>query len=68
MQEFIHSLTGTRMFVADDRVEEYRAAGHRPVETRRTSSEDSGQKEQPAPDKTAEKKTAARKAGPAAKK
>lgn len=31
MQEFIHGLTGTRMFVADDRVEEYRAAGHRPI-------------------------------------
>lgn len=31
MKEFINSLTGTRMFVADDREAEYKAAGHRPV-------------------------------------
>lgn len=37
MQEFIHSLTGTRMFVADDRVEEYRAAGHRRVPSTKES-------------------------------
>lgn len=29
MKEFIHSLTGTRMWVADDREQEYLAAGHR---------------------------------------
>lgn len=28
MVEFIHKLTGTVMQVADDRVEEYKAAGH----------------------------------------
>lgn len=33
MKEFINSLTGTRMLVADDREEEYRAAGHRLVVT-----------------------------------
>lgn len=37
MQEFIHGLTGTRMFVADDRVEEYRAAGHRRVPSTKES-------------------------------
>ncbi len=29
MVEFIHSLTGSKMLVADDRVEEYKAAGHK---------------------------------------
>lgn len=29
MKEFINKLTGTRMFVADDREEEYRKAGYR---------------------------------------
>ena len=29
MKEFIHSLTGTRMLVDDDREAEYLAAGHR---------------------------------------
>ena len=29
MVRFINSLTGTEMFVADDRKEEYLAAGHR---------------------------------------
>lgn len=28
MIEFINRMTGTRMWVADDRVEEYKAAGH----------------------------------------
>lgn len=31
MVEFINSFTGTTMWVADERVEEYRAAGHHPV-------------------------------------
>lgn len=31
MKEFINGLTGTRMLVADDREEEYLAAGHKPV-------------------------------------
>lgn len=31
MKEFINSLTGTRMLVADDREAEYKAAGHRLV-------------------------------------
>lgn len=29
MVEFIHSLTGSKMLVAEDRVEEYKAAGHK---------------------------------------
>lgn len=29
MVKFINSITGTQMWVADDRVEEYKAAGHR---------------------------------------
>ncbi len=31
MIEFINRVTGTRMWVADNRVEEYKAAGHVPV-------------------------------------
>lgn len=31
MVEFINKLTGTKMFVAEDRVEEYKAAGHTAV-------------------------------------
>ena len=34
MAEFINSLTGTRMWVAPERAEEYVRAGHRPVEDR----------------------------------
>jgi len=32
MAEFINSLTGTRMWVNPGREEEYRLAGHKPVE------------------------------------
>ncbi len=42
MKEFINSLTGTRMFVADGREEEYKKAGHRPA--------DIPEPEPPAPD------------------
>lgn len=31
MIKFINALTGTDMWVADDRVEEYKAAGHKPA-------------------------------------
>ena len=31
MVEFINKLTGSKMFVAEDRVEEYKAAGHTAV-------------------------------------
>lgn len=31
MVEMIHARTGNRMWVADDRVEEYKAAGHKPA-------------------------------------
>lgn len=31
MIEFINRMTGTRMWVAENRVEEYKAAGHVPV-------------------------------------
>ena len=31
MVEFINKYTGSKMQVADDRVEEYKAAGHKPA-------------------------------------
>ena len=31
MVKFINAVTGTEMWVAEDRVEEYKAAGHKPV-------------------------------------
>lgn len=31
MTKFINKLTGSEMWVADDRVEEYKAAGHKPA-------------------------------------
>ncbi len=31
MVEFINAYTGTQMWVADERAEEYKAAGHQPV-------------------------------------
>lgn len=31
MKKFINAYTGTLMFVADEREEEYKAAGHKPV-------------------------------------
>lgn len=31
MVKFINAHTGTEMWVSEDRVEEYKAAGHRPV-------------------------------------
>lgn len=31
MVKFINKLTGGEMWVADDRVEEYKAAGHKPA-------------------------------------
>ncbi len=31
MIEFINRITGTRMWVAENRVEEYKAAGHTPA-------------------------------------
>lgn len=31
MIKFINKLTGTEMWVADNRVEEYKAAGHKPA-------------------------------------
>lgn len=31
MVEFVNAFTGSQMWVADERVEEYKAAGHKPV-------------------------------------
>lgn len=31
MVEFINAVTGTQMWVAESRVDEYKAAGHKPV-------------------------------------
>ena len=33
MVKFINRLTGSEMWVAEDRVEEYKAAGHKPAAT-----------------------------------
>lgn len=33
MIKFINALTGSTMWVADDRVDEYKAAGHKPAAT-----------------------------------
>ena len=33
MIKFINKVTGTEMWVAEDRVEEYKAAGHKPAVT-----------------------------------
>lgn len=42
MQKFINKLTGTDMWVADDRVEEYKAAGHVPAVAFMNAPEDAG--------------------------
>lgn len=54
MQEFIHSLTGTRMFVADDRVEEYRAAGHRPIIPDKENRDNATRSDETKPEGTAQ--------------
>lgn len=54
MQEFIHSLTGTRMFVADDRVEEYRAAGHRPIIPDKENRDNATRSDETKPEETAQ--------------
>lgn len=38
MVEFIHALTGTKMLVADNRAEEYKAAGHKLAADKKGSS------------------------------
>ena len=50
MKEFIHSLTGTRTTVADDREAEYLAAGHKPVKSKgkQTGSKEPGETEKAA--------------------
>lgn len=73
MKEFINSLTGTRMLVADDRAEEYLAAGHRPAGADQAAkSERQGSAPPPAEEKPAapapQAKKAAPKQKPAAKK
>jgi hypothetical protein len=50
MVKFINRLTGTVMWVAEDRVEEYKAAGHKPAVAPKP----------PAPKPEAKKKTTAK--------
>lgn len=38
MVEFVNKTTGTAMWVADDRVEEYKAAGHKPAAEKPTKA------------------------------
>lgn len=48
--EFINHVTGTTMYVAADRVEEYKAAGHKPV------AEPVKEEKKPAPKKAVRKR------------
>lgn len=72
MKEFINALTGTRMFVADEREEEYRKAGHRPADLPAQEAEptlDHGEASEPEKlDETPAKKTTAPRRKPVAKK
>lgn len=74
MKEFINSLTGTRMLVADGRAEEYLAAGHRPAgadqaaKSGRQESAPPPAEEKPAAAPAPQAKKAAPKQKPAAKK
>ena len=45
MVEFIHSLTGSKMLVAEDRVEEYKAAGHKLADKRSKANKKESVKE-----------------------
>ena len=49
MIEFINSITGGKMLVAEDRVEEYIAAGHKPAAL--PSSDESAEQDKPAKSK-----------------
>lgn len=44
MVEFIHKLTGTRMLVADERADEYKAAGHKLAAPQKSAEEPKEQK------------------------
>lgn len=72
MKEFINALTGTRMFVDDEREEEYRKAGHRPADLPAQEAEptlDHGEASEPeTPAEPPAKKTAMPRRKPAAKK
>ena len=59
MAEFINSLTGTRMWVAPEREEEYRLAGHRPVD-----EDSAGAKPAPAPARKAARAAAITRTAP----
>ena len=60
MVEFINNHFGTKMWVAEDRVDEYKAAGHRlaasPVPTKTEPEEDKEDKEVKEVKKTSKKK------------
>ena len=44
MVEFINAYTGTQMWVADNRVDEYKAAGHKPAANSEKPTEDKPKK------------------------
>lgn len=58
MVEFIHSLTGSKMLVAENRVEEYKAAGHKLAAKNSKANKKDPEKEkaeEPEKEKSAEK-------------
>lgn len=65
--KFINKLTGTEMWVADDRVDEYKAAGHvpavmnEPVEAEKPTEEKPVETEKPTEEKPVEAKKPGRK-------
>ena len=56
MVKFINRLTGSEMWVAEDRVEEYKAAGHRPAASDPVPVPAASDKPKSAPKKAAKKK------------
>lgn len=58
MVRFINALTGTEMLVADDRIEEYKAAGHKLAAAPPTKKSEAVEEE---PKKAPSKKSAPRK-------
>lgn len=52
MVEFIHSLTGSKMLVAENRVEEYKAAGHKLAAVKKSSKVNVKEDKKPVEDST----------------
>lgn len=67
MKLFIHNMTGTRMWVAPEREEEYRRAGHTPAEEKLEAAPHQAPAPEPAagqPQAAPTAKAAAKKAAP----